>query len=309
MHRMMTLAADRSRINEGRAWRGWLWNLLVIAPLLPLARAVWAEEALPPTAAGSFPPAYPWIPLIAAFGVGSIVAAIVGWASARAVAISNHRQNWINGLREDIVAFLKEIDLLHFRLAKMRRGGDTDDLEKQQELRASGLLIRRRIRLRLNMTESPSVKLDAALEALMTIDSAVANQDRVDAVIKASAAVLKHEWAATKYGGLAGPITGGGTMFFRRWLNASGLLLGIVGVVFIFVWGPPQPSLERHDPVYSSSRAHEASAEAEEQRYKCMSRLGLGLILAGFVLQFANEFLRHDGGEESGSAVERVGAP
>jgi hypothetical protein len=82
--------------------------------------------------------------------------------------------------------------------------------------------------------------------------------------------------------------------FLRRWLNAIGLSLGIVGVVFIFVWGPPQPSFERHEPVYSSSRAHEAPAEAEEQRYKCMSRFGLGLILAGFVLQFANEFLPRD---------------
>lgn len=54
-----------------------------------------------------------FIALIAAIGIGSIIAAIVGWWSAKAVAISNHRQNWINALRDDLVTFLKEVDVLH----------------------------------------------------------------------------------------------------------------------------------------------------------------------------------------------------
>src|SRR5258706_15495036 len=125
----------------------------MICLLALLVKTALAAEVSLRTADGPSPATqFPWIPIIAAFGVGSIVAAIVGWASARAVAISNHRQNWINGLREDIVAFLKEIDLLHFRLAKMNRGGDTDEPEKQKELLASAFLIRRRYRLRLNKT-------------------------------------------------------------------------------------------------------------------------------------------------------------
>ncbi len=149
----------------------------------------------------------PWIQLIAAFGVGSIVAAIVGWWGAKAVAISNHRQNWINALRDDIVAYMKEIDLLHPVMVKILRGpANTDDLAKQQEARAAALLVYRRIRLRLNMEETPSVMLAEALEALLTIDSKVANEDRIEAVIKTSGAVLKREWAVAKYGIFAGLI-------------------------------------------------------------------------------------------------------
>jgi len=150
----------------------------------------------------------PWVvPLIAAVGVGSIVSAVVGWWSSKAVAISNNRQNWINALRDDIAAFMKEIDILHFRMAKILQGPATsDDLEKQQEARASALLVYRRIRMRLNMTETPSKSLAEALNGLMTIDSNVAHADRMEAVIVASGIVLKREWAVTKYGVFAAPI-------------------------------------------------------------------------------------------------------
>ena len=250
----------------------------------------------------------PWIQLIAAFGVGSILAAIVGWWSAKAVAISNHRQNWINALRDDIATFLKEIDLLHFRVAKMARSGDTDDLEKQQDLRASALLVYRRIRLRLNMTETPSVKLAEALNALMTIDSTVADADRVEAVIQASGIVLKQEWAVTKYGMFTGLMRfkngREGAGLIRRWLNAIGLSLGIIGVVIIFLWGPPQPSFERgvsigleDANVLANGRTvaqHDADNAAQQRHYKLMSQTGLALILVGFMFQLANEFLPHD---------------
>jgi hypothetical protein len=131
----------------------------------------------------------------------------------------------------------------------------------------------------------------------------VANPDRVEAVIKASAVVLKQEWAVTKYGSLAGLISGVGTMYFRRWLNAAGLFLGIVGVVFIFVWGPPQPTFLRGDSITASSNTvipndgrtvaqRDADTAAQELHYTHMSQIGLSLILAGFLLQFANEFFR-----------------
>lgn len=150
--------------------------------------------------------AAPWIQLIAAFGVGSIVAAIVGWVGAKAVAISNHRQNWINALRDDIATYLNGIDLLHIRVVKMLRSGDVVDLEKQQEVRASTLLVYRRIRMRLNMTETPSIRLAEMLEAMGKFVSNVANPDQVEAAIKASCIVLKREWAVTKYGIFAGLI-------------------------------------------------------------------------------------------------------
>ncbi len=148
-----------------------------------------------------------WIPIIAAIGVGSIVAALVGWLSAKTVAISNNRQNWINALREDIATFLKEIDLLHLRLSQMHReGATTDDLDSKTEVRAAALLLYRRIRMRLNMTETSSKALREALDALMTIDSSVADTARIEAVLQASSVVFRQEWAVTKYGMLARPL-------------------------------------------------------------------------------------------------------
>jgi hypothetical protein len=48
-----------------------------------------------------------WITLLAGLGIGSVVAALVSWWSTKAVTISNHRQNWINALRDDLVTIPK----------------------------------------------------------------------------------------------------------------------------------------------------------------------------------------------------------
>jgi hypothetical protein len=142
-----------------------------------------------------------WIALVAALGVGSVIAAVVGWWSAKAVTISNHRQNWINVLRDDLVTYLKEVDVLHFMMAKiLGPGGTTDDLEKQQEARNAAMLVYRRILMRLNMTEPRSIQLADRLRDLMTITSGAADEARVDAVVNASRELLKQEWAVTKYG-------------------------------------------------------------------------------------------------------------
>ena len=50
--------------------------------------------------------------LLAGIGVGSIIAAAIGWA----VAISNHRQAWINALRDDVAIFLKELEVMHYAI-------------------------------------------------------------------------------------------------------------------------------------------------------------------------------------------------
>jgi len=134
-------------------------------------------------------------------GIGSIVAAIVGWWSAKAVTISDHRQNWINALRDDLVMYLKEVDVLHFIMGRiLGTGGTPEDLEKQQEARNAAMLVYRRILMRLNMTERRSIQLADGLRDLMTITSSVADEARVDAVVNASRELLKREWAVTKYG-------------------------------------------------------------------------------------------------------------
>lgn len=79
--------------------------------------------------------------------------------------------------------------------------------------------------------------------------------------------------------------------------NALGLMLGIVGVVIIFFWGPPQPyletgmalGLEDATTISSSGKTvaeHNREIEAIRHRYVLLSRLGLTLIGVGFVFQF-----------------------
>jgi hypothetical protein len=81
-----------------------------------------------------------------------------------------------------------------------------------------------------------------------------------------------------------------------RLLNTTGLVLGIIGVLFLFVWGPPQPSfetgvsvgLENATPLDSSGKTvadHNREVEAKRKFYTTMSRSGLCLIMVGFALQ------------------------
>jgi hypothetical protein len=68
-------------------------------------------------------------------------------------------------------------------------------------------------------------------------------------------------------------------------LNLIGLMLNVIGGLVIFKWGPPQPSFEKRDFLEMEWSPHEAEAEALEKRYRIMSRVGLGLIILGFILQ------------------------
>jgi hypothetical protein len=78
-------------------------------------------------------------------------------------------------------------------------------------------------------------------------------------------------------------------------LNEIGLWLAIGGGVIIFCWGPPQPSfqdytavaIEPGTPLPDGRTAGEAAAEATRQRrlYQRNSRIGLALVILGFILQ------------------------
>jgi len=90
-------------------------------------------------------------------------------------------------------------------------------------------------------------------------------------------------------------------LFLEQWLNAFGLALNMVGVLFIFKWGPPQPSfesgvalcLEDATPLPNGKTVaeHNASIESKKKRYKLMSCVGLIFIFVGFLCQFLNEVI------------------
>ena len=82
-------------------------------------------------------------------------------------------------------------------------------------------------------------------------------------------------------------------------LNRVGLILSIVGVIIIFIWGPPQPTfegpgvaLEDGTPTGAGRTASDDRRDADQRRkrYSWRSRLGLVLVGVGFVLQFASTF-------------------
>ena len=87
-------------------------------------------------------------------------------------------------------------------------------------------------------------------------------------------------------------------MTLSKWLNAIGLIFGMVGVVFIFRWGPPQPSFERGAsfgledntalPNGKTVAQNNAEIAAREAHYKRMSQIGLGFIFLGFLLQLCS---------------------
>ena len=78
-------------------------------------------------------------------------------------------------------------------------------------------------------------------------------------------------------------------------LNTTGLALGIVGVLILFKWGPPQPSFERgasvgleDDTRLSNGKTvdeNNAEIAANEHRHELMSRIGLFLVGVSFALQ------------------------
>jgi len=79
-------------------------------------------------------------------------------------------------------------------------------------------------------------------------------------------------------------------------INTIGLSLGIVGVIFIFIWGPPQPQLETGVPIgledatqidKSGKTVADYNREVKTRRkiHRVMSRLGLIFIMIGFGIQ------------------------
>ncbi len=77
-------------------------------------------------------------------------------------------------------------------------------------------------------------------------------------------------------------------------LSDWGLGLNIVGVVIVFFYGFPQPSLEEGITRGISGPEvdeHNIRIRKLKKRYLCISRIALGLIILGFVFQLWAIFL------------------
>ena len=135
----------------------------------------------------------------------ALVAASAGITAAwisHSAKISEFRQAWINGLRDDLAMYFRELEALHFHVGRILKASDSEKLgeleQKKQDTRNSLLFAYRRILLRLNMKETLHRELSTKLKAFLTVEQRVPDQDKVDDVIALSQAVLKEEWEATK---------------------------------------------------------------------------------------------------------------
>jgi hypothetical protein len=136
-----------------------------------------------------------------------LIAAITAALITRSVMISNHRQAWINALREDLAAFFTAIDVIHFRMAMLSQGGETSKLEEQQKARNDALLAYRKILMRLNMNEALHQQLENSLGSLLTVQtSKTVNQEELSAAVLLARIILKREWDVTKYGPATEPM-------------------------------------------------------------------------------------------------------
>ena len=84
-------------------------------------------------------------------------------------------------------------------------------------------------------------------------------------------------------------------MWIGHWSSSIGLVLGMIGVLILFRWGPPQPAFKE-----SVGRAVEVGTilkdgtkaadivdgeQREKRKFQRMSGVGLGLVGVGFALQ------------------------
>ena len=74
----------------------------------------------------------------------------------------------------------------------------------------------------------------------------------------------------------------------KKLLNIIGLLFGLVGVVIIFFYGPPQPSFFPYD-IITDDNIHKEILDMRD-KYDLCSKIGLGFIFIGFFLQLISIF-------------------
>jgi hypothetical protein len=139
-----------------------------------------------------------FITLIAAIGFGSIISALIG----HHVAISGHRQAWINALRDDLAEFVRRLDVLAYAIRDWMNDSEADGVEQKRRVaRTDLLLVYERIRLRLNQSEASHIELEAKLTAFIDepLLKNLETRTRINELIALARKILKDEWEVTKY--------------------------------------------------------------------------------------------------------------
>jgi hypothetical protein len=137
-----------------------------------------------------------FIAFVAAIGVGTIISAFIG----HLVSVSNHRQAWIDALRDDIAGFFKAVEAMRYAFIDyMQDSAKYED--KKRQTRIDLLFIYQRIRLRLNRTEDLHQELDKKLSEFLNSPLLQFLEDgtKVADAMDVSRRILKLEWEVVKY--------------------------------------------------------------------------------------------------------------
>ncbi len=84
-------------------------------------------------------------------------------------------------------------------------------------------------------------------------------------------------------------------MTYAHSINCIGLVFDIVGVVILFYYGPPALDITKDGhkilPFNSNNPEEIAANRAVASRHSLLSKMGLGLLGLGFVLQFVSNLV------------------
>ena len=79
-------------------------------------------------------------------------------------------------------------------------------------------------------------------------------------------------------------------MSLSNCVNSFGLVLDIVGIVLIWLYGIPEP-ISHRGAQYLTTGLTDEKEKKKAERFHALSKVGLELIIIGFVLQLASNFL------------------
>ena len=73
-------------------------------------------------------------------------------------------------------------------------------------------------------------------------------------------------------------------------INSIGLVIDIIGVAILWRYGLPEP-LSREGAVYIIAEQSDKTEKLKAARYDFLSKIGLTLILCGFLFQLGSNFV------------------
>lgn len=73
-------------------------------------------------------------------------------------------------------------------------------------------------------------------------------------------------------------------------VNSAGLVLDIIGAIFLFIYGVPE-HIDKYGHIFIISDDIDEGEKMKWRKYDCWAKFGVGLLILGFVLQLLSNFL------------------